>query len=560
MDIYCFTYAARLIRDNAMGLRVFAVRGLRGGFALEMAARGGVSFIAVSVNPDAPALVWLDASGHDLLETAEIDEDNGFTRALTHHLEGTELVSADFPAGERCGELLFSKKTEFGKETSRILVIEIMGRHSGAFILNERRIVASAARKYDLAKNTYRRIVTGRKYPDPPPLSKPAIFGIDFEDFKGLLEAYGQKSPETPAFRGFQACFSGLTGDLIWAIFAATGVNDGATAAEIAADSATLRQIYDNFDAMTRGERTAIAFGGAENPATVNKLAFAAAFVQAQGGLIAEAADSDKKRAPVGERRKRILALELERVKNYPAISAMSEWLVATASEEGALGAPITAELRNKAMDFAEKMGCLESVRQLLQKDEPPEILAGLLVKTAERHKSAVNKLGGLLESAEEAMQASTQGKDSAAVALSKKRTTELASLRKLGIKHKVLTSSDGVPIVVGLSDKANDALLKRYGSTPHWWFHTRDVPGSWVIALTGRAAMPDRTRVECAIVAAAHSKDKGEHLVEVSYAQMKNLRKPKNAPPGRVLVKGEKSITVSPSEFAALKDRLQWQ
>lgn len=248
---------------------------------------------------------------------------------------------------------------------------------------------------------------------------------------------------------------------------------------------------------------------------------------------------------------------ELRLIERYPAVSVLAGWLVEQASADGLLGNPAGDEFRSKALDVARKTGCPPQIEKLLQKNEPPEIIAGLLVKTAERYKAAIPKLKALLGDAERTIKEKASGKSSE---LGKKRNLEISSLRKLGIKHKLYVSSDGVAIIVGLSDRANDALLKRYGSTPHWWFHSRDVPGSWVIALTGRAALPDRTRIECAIVAAAHSKDKGENSVDVSYTQMKYLRKPKNAPPGRVLMREEKSVTVNPAEFSNLKDKLQSQ
>jgi len=215
--------------------------------------------------------------------------------------------------------------------------------------------------------------------------------------------------------------------------------------------------------------------------------------------------------------------------------------------------------IRKGAIELADRLGCAETALPILRRDVQPAAIAATLRKTAARYRRAQLRTTQLPQDSREkpAVEGTAAGETAAADVASMKRKADLSSLRKLGIRHRLYTSSDDIPIVLGLDARANDALLKRYGGTPNWWFHTRDVPGSWVVALTGKSPLPDRTRIDCAIVAAAHSQDKGEASVDVSYTQMKNLRKPKGARPGMVLVSGEKTVTVKPAEFAAMKDKL---
>lgn len=554
VDIFGFTFAARLISERAVNCRIVSVHDLIGGFALEMAGYGQVCFIAVSVRPDAPALIFLNETSRPGVKAALTAVSENFTRALRFHLEGTNLDKVLFPPGERRGEFYFSKRTEFGKEIARILVVEIMGRHSGAFILNEKRQVASSARKYDPSKNKFRKIVTGKMYPDPPALAKQSVIGISLDEFVKTIAGFRPKKGDESAISAFQAIFSGLTRDLLIRIFETANADAEIGISRLVEKPEVLERIFGLFSSLERGERLYEIFG-LSSAETLLADYFDTVFVRK-----AQVGATSPRKLSGSDRRTKLIAEELERVRKHPAIMELAGWLVETASEEKALGTPISVDLKEKAISVAKQTGCPDDLAKLFEKNDAPEIIAGMLVKTAERYKSAVTKLEFFLESAESAPDVLSVQDVSTAETLNKKRQIELAGLKKLGIKHKVLTSSDGVPIVVGLSDKANDALLKRYGSTPHWWFHSRDVPGSWVIALTGRAALPDRTRIECAIVAAAHSKDKGEHSVDVSYTQMKYLRKPKNAPPGRVLMREEKSVAVNPAEFAALKDKLQWQ
>ncbi len=514
-------------------------------------AGGEPLLAAVSVQPDAPVFAVIRGESGTTVQEFTTQEPDNFTKSLSFQLSGSILCGIAFPAGERRAELKFARRTEFGKEIVRHLVIEIMGRHSGAYLLNENRFVISAARKYDQSKNTFRRIITGKPYPEPPPLSKASIIGINHADFAKLLIDYAVENDGEAAISALQAVFSGLNTGLLKLVFSSLEISADATIGRLVSNGGWLTRLFEAFKAMENG----VSPGGEFAAGSIEEILE----VQFRNAFSAKESKTSKPWTPrySADRRTAQMQEELRQIERHPAVSGLAGWLVEQASADGLLGNPIPDEFRARALGVASKTGCPPQIEKLLQKNEPPEILAGLLIKTAERYKAAIPKLQSLLGDSEKTSKGKTAGISSE---LGKKRKQEISSLRKLGIKHKLYFSSDGVAIIVGLSDRANEALLKRYGSTPHWWFHSRDVPGSWVIALTGRAALPDRTRIECAIVAAAHSKDKDEHSVDVSYTQMKHLRKPKNSPPGRVLMREEKSVTVNPAEFAKLKDRLQSQ
>lgn len=113
--------------------------------------------------------------------------------------------------------------------------------------------------------------------------------------------------------------------------------------------------------------------------------------------------------------------------------------------------------------------------------------------------------------------------------------------------KPRQYISSDGVPIYVGRNNKQNDELSMKKASKDHWWFHTKDIPGSHVIVLSDKPS--DQTKTEAAEIAAFYSKSRSSANVPVDTVQVKNLRKPNGAKPGYVIYEGQETLFVTPKE-----------
>ncbi|WP_003541583.1 Rqc2 family fibronectin-binding protein [Desulfotomaculum nigrificans] len=110
--------------------------------------------------------------------------------------------------------------------------------------------------------------------------------------------------------------------------------------------------------------------------------------------------------------------------------------------------------------------------------------------------------------------------------------------------------SSDGIPILVGKNNKQNDYLTLRLAQDGDMWLHTKDIPGSHVIIRCHQlGAVPDQTLLEAATLAAWFSKARQAGKVPVDYTYRRHVRKPKGAKPGMVIYDNQRTITVVPSE-----------
>ncbi|MBI3581285.1 MAG: DUF814 domain-containing protein [Nitrospinae bacterium] len=105
--------------------------------------------------------------------------------------------------------------------------------------------------------------------------------------------------------------------------------------------------------------------------------------------------------------------------------------------------------------------------------------------------------------------------------------------------------SADGFEMIVGRNDAQNDDLV-RHSNGNDLWFHIRDFPGSHVVVRTAKKKeVPLETIREAARLALKHSTKARDGKGTVVYTHVKDLRRPKNAPPGRVLVTREKTLQV---------------
>lgn len=106
----------------------------------------------------------------------------------------------------------------------------------------------------------------------------------------------------------------------------------------------------------------------------------------------------------------------------------------------------------------------------------------------------------------------------------------------------------DGMEVLVGRTARDNDTLTFQIASQRDFWLHVAGCPGSHVIVRNpqGLASLPRETLRFAATLAARHSKARAAGQVSVHVAQVKDVSKPRGAPPGQVSLKRYRSVRVS--------------
>jgi predicted ribosome quality control (RQC) complex YloA/Tae2 family protein len=124
-------------------------------------------------------------------------------------------------------------------------------------------------------------------------------------------------------------------------------------------------------------------------------------------------------------------------------------------------------------------------------------------------------------------------------------------------VPYRAYRTSGGLEVRVGRGARDNDALTFRHAAHEDVWLHARQVPGSHVVLRwTDAGAPPARDLEEAAVLAAVHSKARSSGTVAVDWTRRKHVRKPRGAPPGRVMVSHATRPSSSPPTRRA---RLLW-
>lgn len=120
-------------------------------------------------------------------------------------------------------------------------------------------------------------------------------------------------------------------------------------------------------------------------------------------------------------------------------------------------------------------------------------------------------------------------------------------------LPYRRFRSSGGLEIRVGRGARHNDDLTFHHSDPDDVWLHARHAGGAHVVLRwSGAESPPARDLTEAATLAALHSKARTSTSVPVDWTRRKHVRKPRNSPPGRVLVERERTVFVEPDPRVA--------
>ncbi len=108
-------------------------------------------------------------------------------------------------------------------------------------------------------------------------------------------------------------------------------------------------------------------------------------------------------------------------------------------------------------------------------------------------------------------------------------------------------TTKEGDEIIVGKNNLQNDEITFKLATGNDWWFHAKGIPGSHVIVKTMKEELSDYTYELAAKAAGYYSKGRSLSKVEVDYTQKKNIKKPAGSKPGFVVYNSNYSMIIKP-------------
>ena len=125
-------------------------------------------------------------------------------------------------------------------------------------------------------------------------------------------------------------------------------------------------------------------------------------------------------------------------------------------------------------------------------------------------------------------------------------KKSEPKQKRQIKEKQFMRLEIGGGTAYIGRNSVSNHRLVFQFANPDDIWFHAQKIPSAHLVFRKSGGITQDEAE-QCAAIVAGMSKAKLNLKVIVDYTQKKNVKKPKNTPPGFVIYHRFRSVTVTP-------------
>jgi predicted ribosome quality control (RQC) complex YloA/Tae2 family protein len=487
-----------------------------------------------------------------------------FCMLLRKHLEGAFIEKIEQLDLERIIKLTVKNRDEIGDETTKVLYVEIMGRHSNVILVDEKsEKIIDSIKHIPSFQNRHRTILPGYTFVMPPAQEKMNPFSVTTkEEFISNISWNEGKLDKQLVSR-----FSGFSPLIAKEIVYRAGLSVKEEVAEafltvmkqLSAEQYEPQMITNEkkeyFSVISLKHVT----GDVRPFETVSKLLDRFFYGKADRDRIKQQANDLEK----------YLSNEYDKITKK--IGKLKKELEQTANAEEYQR---KGELLTAYMYLAKKGDKDVEVEDYFSEDQPLiKIELDPLKTPAENAQSYFKKYAKLKKSVSIIQDQIEKAKNELLyferliVQMDSASMKDVEEIREeLGeggyLKHRQgknkkkqnqtpqpekFISTDGTEILVGKNNKQNDYLTFKLSRANETWLHTKDIPGSHVLI---RSSSPSETAIkEAAILAGFFSKAKNSSSVPVDYTLIKHVKKPNGSKPGFVIYDNQQTVFVTPDE-----------
>ncbi len=486
-----------------------------------------------------------------------------FCMVLRKHLEGARLIAVEQNGLERVVTLRFLRS-----DGERLLHAEMMGKHSNLVLVDDGGLILDCLKHVSARFNRVRELLPTRRYLPPPPTPKPDPLLAAPEEVRAALDGVASLAPSALVKR------LGNVGPFFAAEALARAVSprpdDVADALLALMEDVRQERFTPTVLLNATGEPTdAWAFDcrtlppDRQDPAPAMSLA-----LEAARGVGERVTPLEELRDEVRARLEATLERERRRMREIQAgldhalaaddLRVKGELLQANAHalERGAESAALPnfyeADMAPLTIALDPTLSARENAEAYFRRHRKAKASEPILrerLHEAERHIAEGERLLDALPGADRETLERLAGDLAPHAAPGSETTSEESRRPAPGVRRTV--SSDGWEIWYGENQQGNDTLTSRLASPTDWWLHVRAAASAHVVIRTAKRpeAVPQRTLVEAARIAAAHSESKHSGVTPVDYTLKKYVRKPRGAGPGKALYTHEKTLHIEPEE-----------
>ena len=500
-------------------------------------------------------LSWLAEAPRLLEIPAPPKQGDGSTLAqqLQHGLSGLALTGLRQEGWERVVELDFAPRPS--EPAQRSLVLELMGRHSNLFLLDQDRRVVAVARQVRESQSRLRPISTGDVYLPPPPMGGRGPSRTErFEHWKGELQLL-----PLPLKRALPSAYQGISPALARQLV--TGLGDDLLSQPVQELSDTSwQQLWERWQQWLEaleeerfgfrleedGGYCCWATGGSATSLNAELAAYHQSRLQAR--TFSQRQQSLKQRLERALERERQQQQHqrslLDQVESSDGLQEMADTLLCQANP--------SRETINEAQKLYKKARRLRRsvasiTPRLAQHQQQIDQLEGSLtfleliqLEWDRDPPSGLQQLKALEEDSERLWQ--------------RQPTNRKERRRPQGDPSPLtLTSARGLTIQVGRNHRQNEWISLQQARKGDLWFHAQECPGSHVV-LKSSAAPAEESDLQAAASLAAHfSRARGNSQVAVVMTPCEQLQRIPGAGPGTVRHRGGEVLWANPEGAEAL-------
>ncbi|ADH99193.1 Rqc2 family fibronectin-binding protein [Salisediminibacterium selenitireducens] len=484
-----------------------------------------------------------------------------FTMVLRKHLEGSILESIEQDGLERIVTFSFKGRNELGDVSYKILILELMGRHSNLIFVDKETGTILDSLKHIPPSVSKRTVMPGQPYSPPPYMDKLNPLDADEELLRRKIDYNAGKVQDQ-----IRNLFAGLSPQIIREIQHRAGL--------INRDS--LPQAFtDTMEPLKQGEaRPQIIRNEKETFSVIdlthlsgNKDSYDNTSVMLDA-FYENKAERDRVRQQAHDL-ERFLRNEYQ--KNKKKLKKLEQTLNDTekAQDDQKNGELVTAHMHQiqpgdktiTVIDYYEEeqpekiipldpdKSPSENAQQFFKRYRKRQTAAVHVKKQLKQAKEEMAYLDTLIQHVEMATTediAEIRNELEAGGYLKKKKTSKKPKKPQKPKPEKYL-SSEEIEIYVGKNNIQNEYVTNRMARQNDTWLHTKDIPGSHVVIRS--ETFGEKTLHEAANLAAYFSKSRLSGQVPVDYTLIRHVRKPNGAKPGYVTYEQQNTLFVTPDE-----------
>lgn len=500
-----------------------------------------------------------------------------FCMVLRKYLEGGKLQDIRQIGMERIVHFVFETINELGDRVNKVLVGEFMGKHSNIVLVDEQeKIIHDSLQRFPLSENSFREIMPGKKYYNPPAQNKLLMSEINLPVIK---EQFIENFLEHTAEKAVLSMVSGISPVLAREICSKSGIN-GDTSVEFLGDIDyqrlentiinlnNLRETNQSHPVLVKdGERfvdfTPLeyeVYQEFENISYDNMNTLVEDFVGGRDRLNKVQQKRDHLKKVID---KEVLKLEKrfdlnqKKIKDFEdgeKYRIMGDLLTANLyqikqGKEALVQNYYSPEQEEIIIKMEENLTPNQNAQKYYKKYNKAKSGADYAKIQMDLISEEMSYLDSILTSIDSSQDLKTLDeiqKEMVEEDYLKKDLKEKKGKKK--DKEVVLDKSEfmGFDIYVGHNNKQNDYLTMKFASSSDLWFHVKDIPGSHVLVRNpNREEIPEEVIEKAALLAARNSKGKNATIVPVDYTMKKHVKKPKGSKPGFVTYENAKTIQI---------------